>query len=232
MAESAPPPPSPAIPAASGPGRFIVFEGIDGAGTTTQLQRLIAAMNQSGVPAHGTAQPSRGPIGRLLRAFLGGEGAPVDPRAMALLFAADRRDHLSREVEGRLDAGIHVACDRYVLSSLVYQTAAGAPRDLVIQANASARTPDLTLLIDVPVSVAAARRARRTASAGVPVEIYDDDATQQAVAEAYRAAAAAPPAGLPVGPVVTIDGAADPAEVAAAVLRALASCLGLSLAAR
>ena len=80
------------------PGRFIVFEGIDGAGTTSQAGRLLARLRQLDLSAHLTAEPSKGPIGRLLRSLLGGAAAPVDPDAMALLFAADRRDHLAREI--------------------------------------------------------------------------------------------------------------------------------------
>ena len=64
---------------------------------------------------------------------------------------ADRRDHLAREVVPQLEAGVHVLCDRYALSSLVYQSAAGASRELILAANAAVRRPDLTLFLSVPV---------------------------------------------------------------------------------
>ena len=77
---------------------FIVLEGIDGSGTTTQLERLASHLRQRGRPVLPTREPSAGPVGRLLREILLGQhsdpaGKPVDGRAMALLFAADRRDH-------------------------------------------------------------------------------------------------------------------------------------------
>ena len=92
-------------------GRLIVLEGIDGSGTTTQTERLVACLRQQGRTAVSTREPSGGPIGRLLREVLLGQhrmpgGAPVDGRAMALLFAADRLDHLQREVELDLAEGI------------------------------------------------------------------------------------------------------------------------------
>lgn len=200
-------------------GRFIVFEGIDGAGTTTQSARLLARLRQLDLPAHGTAEPSTGPMGRLLRSLLGGAAAPVDPEAMALLFAADRRDHLAREVVPQLEAGVHVVCDRYVLSSLVYQGAAGAPRDLILAANGGARRPDLTMLLTVPVDVAAGRRAGRAS-----VDIYENDETQRAVDEAYRREAARlREAGEPI---LVLDGSRSLEEVEAEVWRAVQSCLG------
>src|ERR1700694_1986424 len=107
-------------------GRFIVFEGMDGSGTTSQIGRVMRPLRLLDLPAHQTAEPSGGPVGRFLRHLLSGAAAPVDPEAMALLFAADRRDHLSREVLPYLSRGVHVLCDRYLLSSLVYQCVAGA----------------------------------------------------------------------------------------------------------
>src|SRR5688572_30541516 len=79
-------------------GLLIAIEGIDGAGTTTQARRLVEWLEASGRPAHLTREPSTGPIGELLRRMLGGAFAPVDAGAVALLFAADRLDHLAREV--------------------------------------------------------------------------------------------------------------------------------------
>jgi dTMP kinase len=165
---------------------FIVLEGIDGSGTTTQLDRLARHLGSRGRSAHVTREPSTGPVGRLIREILLGghrlsDGAPADGPAMALLFAADRRDHLRREIEPELAAGRDVVSDRYLLSSLAYQAeeadrawVAGLARDL--------RAPDLTLLLDVPVPIAAARRR----AAGRPDERYDADEVQERVAARYR----------------------------------------------
>ena len=163
---------------------LIAIEGIDGAGTTTQTDRLRAWLEASGRPAHATREPSTGPVGRLIREVLAGQHAPFDKQALALLFAADRMDHVRREIEPALAAGRHVLTDRYYHSSFAYQTldAEGA---WVRTLSARARKPDLTLLIDLPAEVAAARRRL----AGRPDELFDALATQRRVADAYRALA-------------------------------------------
>ena len=184
------------------PPLFIVLEGIDGSGTTTQLDRLADHLTARGRRVHATREPSAGPVGRLLREILLGghrlpDGSPADGRAMALLFAADRRDHLRREIEPALAAGIDVVCDRYLLSSLAYQ-GEEAERGWVAELAREVRPPDLTLLLDLPVSVAAARRR----AAGRSEERYDADAVQERVAAAYRQLVAGDPKA------VTIDASA------------------------
>ncbi|MFO0578018.1 MAG: dTMP kinase [Polyangia bacterium] len=200
-------------------GLFLVLEGIDGAGTTTQRGRLHAWLTQLGYAAHPTAEPSSGPIGRLIRQFLGSLDEPLEPRAMALLFAADRRDHIVREITPRLEAGAIVLSDRYVLSSLAYQTTASVPREIVAQANADILKPDLTLYFDLPVAVAAERRARRAGA----VEIYDADAVQARVHATYRAEAEALRARGE--PVVFIRAERDPDAVEAELRAAITPLL-------
>src|SRR5450759_40417 len=129
-------------------GRFIVLEGIDGSGTTTQLDRAVAYLGTHGHRAVATREPSAGPVGRLLRDALLGrlhtpDGARMDGRTMALLFAADRIDHLQREIEPQLAAGTTVVSDRYLLSSLAYQ-AEEADRAWVAGLSRGIRAPDLT----------------------------------------------------------------------------------------
>jgi dTMP kinase len=194
---------------------FIVLEGIDGSGTTTQLDRLVAHLVARGRAAHATREPSTGPIGRLLRELLLGQhalpsGAPADGQAMALLFAADRRDHLRREIEPALERGADVVSDRYLMSSLAYQ-AVEADRGWVAGLGRGLRLPDLTILLDVPVAVAAERRR----AAGRVVERYDDDAVQTRVAESYRKLAAEEPSAL------ILDGSGTVPEVAAAIAAAV-----------
>jgi dTMP kinase len=167
-------------------GRFIVLEGIDGAGTTTQTERLVAYLRARGRQSVATREPSGGPIGRLLREILLGQhrtedGAAVSGPTMALLFAADRLDHLQREIEPLLAAGTDVVSDRYLLSSLAYQ-AVEADRPWVASLARGVRVPDLTVLVDLPIETAAERRRR----AGRPVERYDADSTLARVAENYR----------------------------------------------
>ena len=172
---------------------FIVLEGIDGSGTTTQLGLLDRHLQGRGRAVHPTREPSGGPVGRLLREILLGghrlpDGAPADGLAMALLFAADRRDHLSREIEPALAAGSDVVSDRYLLSSLAYQ-AQEAERDWVATLARDLRAPDLTLLLDLPVAVAAERRR----AAGRALERYDADDVQARVAARYRELVAGDP---------------------------------------
>ena len=197
------------------PPLFIVLEGIDGSGTTTQLGLLERHLQGRGRKVHATREPSTGPIGRLLREILlGGHnspaGAPVDGLAMALLFAADRRDHLSREISPALAAGADVVSDRYLLSSLAYQ-AQEAERDWVASLARELRVPDLTLLLDLPVEVAAARRR----AAGRPDERYDADAVQTRVAARYRELCAGDPRAI------ILDAARSVAEVATAIAAAV-----------
>jgi dTMP kinase len=191
---------------------FVVLEGIDGSGTTTQLERVSERLRARGRRVMATREPSTGPIGRLLREILAGrhanpDGTTLDERAMALLFAADRRDHLRREIDPALAVGCDVISDRYLLSSLAYQ-AVEADRAWVERLAEGVRPPDLTVLLDVDITVAAERRRR----AGRPVERYDADGTLARVAENYRKLAA----GLPG--VVVLDGSAGVDDVTAAIL--------------
>jgi dTMP kinase len=157
---------------------FIVLEGIDGSGTTTQTSRLAAALRARGRVVLETREPSDGPVGRVLRELL--RGGESDHRALALLFAADRIDHLAREVEPALARGDLVLCDRYLGSSLVYQ---GEFCDLgwVRTLNRHARSADLTLVLDLPPEEAERRRVAR----GSPRELFEDAALQHRLAERY-----------------------------------------------
>ena len=99
-----------------------------------------------------------------------------------LLFAADRMDHLQREVEPAIARGAIVISDRWYHSSLAYQ-GTGADRDWITQLNARARTPDLTVFLEVRPEVAAARRV----AAGRVAELFEDLKMQEEVDAGYRA---------------------------------------------
>ena len=108
-------------------GRFIVLEGIDGAGTTTQCARLAARLRAGKAPVRTTREPSDGPVGATIRQILAGRVVGAGGRApgwatMALLFAADRADHIDAEIEPFLSTGGTVISDRYDASSLAYQS--------------------------------------------------------------------------------------------------------------
>jgi dTMP kinase len=196
-------------------GRLIVLEGIDGSGTTTQTERLVEHLRRRGRTAVSTREPSAGPVGRLLREVLLGHhrisrDVSLDGRTMALLFAADRFDHLQREVEPILAAGNDVVSDRYLMSSLAYQ-AEEADREWVALLARGVRPPDLTILLDIPIEVA----ARRRLLAGRPEERYDADSYLGRVADNYRRLARADASA------VILDGSAAREDVAAAVVAAV-----------
>ncbi len=166
--------------------RLIVLEGLDGAGTTTQTRRLVAHLRGRGQAAHATREPSDGPIGRLIREMLTGHhalpGAKIAQSTFGLLFAADRLDHLQREVEPQLAAGAIVVSDRWYHSSLAYQ-GTGADRDWITLINGRARRPDLTIFLAVRPEIAAERRL----AAGRVEELFEDLQMQQDVDAGYRA---------------------------------------------
>lgn len=104
--------------------KFIVFEGLDGAGTTTQMRMLAEAFDRAQISCHATFEPTNSSIGALVREILRKEKTTT-PLALAMLFAADREDHLNHAMTGilaRLQTGATVVCDRYVHSSLAYQS--------------------------------------------------------------------------------------------------------------
>ena len=104
--------------------RFIVIEGLDGAGTTTQMKAVAEAFDQSGVHCHATFEPTSSPLGNLVRSILRKE-LVTTPLALAMLFAADREDHLHHPINGiveKMAKGTVVISDRYLFSSLAYQS--------------------------------------------------------------------------------------------------------------
>ena len=163
-----------------------MIEGLDGAGTTTQVRRLVEHLNSRGQRAHGTREPSDGPVGKLIREMLtGGHAIPgqaLSQSTFGLLFAADRLDHLQREVEPKLLAGTWVVSDRWYHSSLAYQ-GTGADRDWITMLNARARRPDITVFLRVRPEVAAQRRM----AAGRTQELFEDLEMQREVDAGYRA---------------------------------------------
>lgn len=162
-------------------GRFIVLEGIDGAGTTTQLVMLRDWMAEQGSETHATFEPSAGPIGSYIRTILRGEDTAPPHDALALLFAADRLDHIAREVEPVLARGEHVLSDRYVGSSLAYQGSQSG-YEWVEQLNARAMTPDLVLFLRIDPEIALARITERD---GARRELFEHRELLERIAAGY-----------------------------------------------
>jgi dTMP kinase len=163
---------------------FIALEGIDGSGTTSQCRLLSTSLADRGHTVLETREPSTGVIGRLIRQHLAVDADAFDPAALALLFAADRLDHLAREVEPALERGEIVVCDRYVLSSWAYQSL-DMPLAWVKEINERARWPDLTLFVDVDAEIAGRRVEERLARGESTPELFEVPDTQRRLARAY-----------------------------------------------
>ena len=142
-------------------GRFLALEGIDGSGKSTQIRYLAERLQALGLPVYTTMEPTDGPIGSLVHQIMTGR-VKTDNRAIASLFAADRMDHLTNEVNGikaKIDAGITVISDRYYFSSYAYHSV-DLPMDWVIASNAPCKEilrPDDTIFIDVDPEVSMQR---------------------------------------------------------------------------
>lgn len=197
-------------------GAFIVLEGLDGAGTTTQCAAIASRLRAEGHHCVITREPSDGPVGTMIRQALGHrmklpDGQPLTPATLALLFAADRVDHVASEIEPALAAGAIVLSDRYLLSSLAYQ-GADLPLGWVSSINSRARVPDLTLFLAVDPRVAEKRRGER----GGREELYESAEQQKKIAKAYRKAIA-----MRMGAgekIVELDGSKPVAKVTQAAL--------------
>jgi len=194
--------------------RFIVFEGIDGAGTTTQTGRLATRLLAADRRVWLTSEPTERPVGLLARRILSGEFA-VAPEAVAHVFAADRADHLYSPggIVERLADGEIVVCDRYKYSSLAYQTI-DVPGDLVESLNAGFDDPELVIFLDLPVHVGEERLATRSQR-----DIYERLDFQEKVRERYLRVLANACAGVRV---VTLDGTLPPDILAEKIWEAVA----------
>lgn len=142
------------------PGRFVTFEGLDGSGLTTQAGFLTEWIEKKlGARAILTKEPTDGPAGAQIRMALEGR-LEIDEESLALLFAADRMDHLNRLIIPRLRDGLHIVCDRYYLSSFAYQSLHVKDFDWLVALNSKALRPDLTVLLHVPPSICVTRMAK------------------------------------------------------------------------
>ncbi len=139
---------------------FIVIEGCDGSGKSTQAKLLGKFLKEHGKKVLLTAEPTDGKIGRFIREILSGKRS-VDPKTLALLFTADRYEHLKSEIEPALKQGIVVISERYYHSTITYQTAQGVDGQWLSDLNRFARKPDLTIFLDIKPWVAVKRTKTR-----------------------------------------------------------------------
>jgi dTMP kinase len=158
-------------------GVFIVIEGLDGSGKTTQAKILTGKLRRSHKAVY-TQEPSRGKVGKFIRnRILYGEKRP-SAMVEALLFAADRIEHVQNEVVPALREGQMVISDRYLYSSLAYQGSAGLSLEWIEAINQHALKPDLALFIDVDPETVLQRLKRKKS-------IMETLETQRKVREVY-----------------------------------------------
>jgi len=174
-------------------GALITLEGIDGAGKSTQIEPLAAHLRARGHDVVTTREPGATPLGRELRRVLLESDVVLEPRTELFLFLADRVEHIRRVVAPALAAGTLVLCDRFGDSTIAYQGYGRAADVAAIrrwdEESRDGIVPDLTLLLDCPLAIAAPRRRHVS-------DRYQalDDAFHERVRAGFLALAAAEPA--------------------------------------
>lgn len=205
----------------SGRGRFITFEGGEGAGKSTQINKLADRLKAARMRILVTREPGGSPGAEIMRHLvLSGMGKLLGPEAETLLFAAARDDHVRTVIQPALSQGIWVLCDRFADSTRAYQGSLGRVPDGLI--NAMQRVtigdlkPDLTIILDLPVEIGLQRAATRRGSAAPDRFEGEDLKFHQGLRDAYRKIAAEDPARCAL-----IDANSDPDTVAGRVWTAL-----------
>jgi dTMP kinase len=192
-------------------GAFICIEGIDASGKTTQAHRLVKSLRLKGFDAVYTTEPSTGEVGKLIRRYVLDRKKRVPVAVEALLFAADRVDHVEKEIKPSLQRGKVVVCDRYLYSTLAYQGAAGLELNWIEQINRFALIPDFALVLDVPPEIVNKRLKRKKS-------VMETLPNQQRVHEVYMRM-------VKEGRLNLVDGTKSKEEVAKKILTLVLSFL-------
>ena len=161
---------------------FIVFEGLDGAGTTTQANLLAAKYDSLNIPCINSCEPTKGFIGKAIREVLSGD-IKVASGTIAKLFVSDRHEHLYNPHNGiisRCMAGDFVISDRYLFSSLAYQSL-DYGFDNVMELNRTFPLPEHLFFLDVPAEICQQRLSSRDL-----IEIYEDHDLQESIIDNYN----------------------------------------------
>ncbi|ANU07968.1 dTMP kinase [Paraurantiacibacter namhicola] len=205
-------------------GKFITFEGGEGAGKSTQARLLHDFLLARGIPADLTREPGGTPGAEDVRGLLLDPAQAWNARTEALLFAAARADHVAQLIEPSLGSGRWVICDRFVDSTRAYQGGGGDVLDSEImdlhRIGSGGLLPDITILVTVDPEIAAERLAARDGDTsdrigGKPASYH------AAVGDRFRELAAQEPSRF-----VVIDGSGATDEVQARVQKAIAHWLG------
>lgn len=208
-------------------GKFITFEGGEGAGKSTQIKRLAERLEKSGHSVVVTREPGGTPTAEeIRRMLLAGLAERLGPDGEAVLFAAARADHVERVIRPAIRAGKWVLSDRFSDSTKVYQGVGGGAEKGVLEALdrvAVGRTqPDLTIVLDVPIELGLARAARRMEESGKKPDRFERDevALHEARRQAFLAIAKAEP-----NRVAVVDASDSEDETANAVWQAVTARL-------
>jgi dTMP kinase len=208
-------------------GKFITFEGGEGVGKSTQVKRLTARLSGAGQAVIVTREPGGTPSAEAIREFvLAGLAVELGPRGEALLMAMARTDHVAKIIRPALGNGQWVICDRFIDSTRVYQGGPGgadvAYLDALDGLAIGGTRPDLTIILDLPVTTALARLSARHAGARVAADRFERDgaAQHEARRQAYLEIATREPDRC-----VMIDATPSEDQVAAAVFDAVAARL-------
>lgn len=188
-----------------GKGVFICVEGLDGCGKTTQTKLLVRRLREKGYDAVYTAEPSRGKIGKFIKKYCLHGKKRVSSIVEALLFAADRYEHVENEIIPALNEEKLVVSDRYVYSSLAYQGAAGLDLKWIEKINEHAIRPDLAIFVDVEPEIVIHRLKPKKS-------VMENLETQREVREVYMKF-------VEKGELVKIDGNKSKKEVADGILK-------------
>ncbi len=194
---------------------FWVLEGLDGAGTTTQLKNLEKYLSSKGQKIHCTAEPTIYETGKFIRKVLSGE-IKVPQSTIAYLFAADRDNHLNNPSYGilsHINKDEIVVTDRYFFSSLAYQSI-GFDYDKILSLNSAFPYPEFVIFIDTPLKSCLERIDLR----GKEKEIYEKLDYQRQVLENYERIFSSLPSGCKL---IRIDGSKTKEEIFSCIIKAL-----------
>lgn len=161
-------------------GKFIVLEGIDGSGTTTQCELLKNYLSIKSRKVLLTKEPTNNLIGGLIRGVLTHDWS-ISPEGLQLLFCADRAHHLEKEIIPALERGMDVICDRYLFSTLAFGKI-NCDLEWLRQLNKHFLLPDLTIIFDIDPSEC----ARRIAKSRIRFELFEEEEKLKKVLQNYR----------------------------------------------
>lgn len=164
---------------------LIVLEGIDGSGKTTQSKLAYSYLKDRKMDCMLTSEATDGPIGSMIKKIVKDKGT-ADARALQLLFAADRADHIAKLVGPALRLNKTVICDRYIFSTIAYGIASGLEREWLTSINRVFPPPDLTIVFDIDPHLAIERLNERVSQGGKKKTMFENERFLEKARMAYK----------------------------------------------